>query len=75
MRVRKGRVAIDIRGSLFCSVRERAQHPLCAFYAAAITRMMHLFGLTVDVGTVSCRATGSGTNCIMSLLVRAEARG
>jgi bacteriochlorophyll 4-vinyl reductase len=74
MRIRKGRVSIEIHGSLFCTVRERAQQPLCAFYAAAITRMMHLFGLTVDVGTVSCRATGGGTDCVMSLLVRAEVR-
>jgi bacteriochlorophyll 4-vinyl reductase len=75
MRIRKGRVAIDIRGSLFCAVRERAQQPLCAFYSAAITRMMHLFGLAVDIGTVSCRATAGGKDCVLSLLVRADARG
>lgn len=70
---RKERVAIDIRGSIFCAVRERAQQPLCEFYVAAIRRMMHLFGLDVDIGTDSCRATGSG-ECIMSMLVRADAR-
>jgi predicted hydrocarbon binding protein len=73
MRVRRGRVSIEIRGSLFCAVRDRVPQPLCAFYAAAITRMMHLVGLAVDVSTVSCRATDGGSACVMSLAVRADA--
>jgi predicted hydrocarbon binding protein len=71
---RKERVAIDIRGSIFCGVRERAQQPLCDFYVAAIRRMMQLFGLDVDIGTERCRATGSGGECIVSMLVRSDAR-
>src|SRR5688572_1076368 len=73
VRLRKGGGAIDIQGSIFCTVRERVPLPLCAFYAAAIRRLMHLFGLNVAVDTTSCRATGASHGCVMSLLVSAEA--
>ena len=73
--LRKQGIVIDIRGSIFCAVRQPAEQPLCEFYAAAIGRVLHLFGVEADVGTERCRATGSSAACIMSLLVRAEARG
>jgi bacteriochlorophyll 4-vinyl reductase len=69
VRWRKGRGAIDIRGSIFCEVRDRAEQPLCEFYASAIRRLMHLFNLDVEVGTDQCRATGAG-QCLLTVLVR-----
>lgn len=69
VRWRKGRGAIDIRGSIFCEVRDRAEQPLCEFYASAIRRLMYLFSLDAEVGTDQCRATGAG-QCLMSVLVR-----
>ena len=67
MRWRKGRGAVDIRGSIFCEVRDRSEQPLCEFYASAIRRLMYLFNLDVEVGTEQCRATGAG-QCLMSVL-------
>ena len=72
VRWRQGRGAIDIRGSIFCEVRERVDHPLCEFYASAIRRLLHLFNLDVDVDTDQCRATGAG-QCVVSVLVKAPA--
>jgi predicted hydrocarbon binding protein len=69
VRWRKGKGAVDIRGSIFCDVRDRSEQPLCEFYASAIRRLMYLFNLDVEVGTEQCRATGAG-QCIMSVLVR-----
>jgi len=69
VRWRKGIGAIDIRGSIFCEVRDRTEQPLCEFYASAIRRLMYLFDLDVEVGTEQCRATGAG-QCLMSVLVR-----
>ena len=66
---KKGKGAIDIRGSIFCEVRDRSEQPLCEFYASAIRRLMYLFNLDVEVGTEQCRATGAG-QCMMSILVR-----
>lgn len=69
VRWRKGRGAVDIRGSIFCEVRDRVQQPLCQYYASAITRLMHLFGVEVEVDTEQCRATGAA-QCLMVVLVR-----
>jgi len=66
---KKGKAAIDIRGSIFCEVRDRSEQPLCEFYASAVRRLMYLFNLDVEVGTEQCRATGAG-QCMMSILVR-----
>ena len=41
--------AVDLRGSLFCQVREPTAQPLCQYYAAAIDRLTALFGLDVRV--------------------------
>jgi hypothetical protein len=75
VRWRQGRGAVDIRGSIFCEVRDRVEQPLCEFYASAIRRLMYLFSLDVEVGTEQCRATGGG-QCLMTILVRpTEATG
>lgn len=66
---RKGRGKVDIRGSIFCEVRDRSDQPLCEFYASAIRRLMYLFNLDVEVGTEQCRATGAG-QCLVSVIVR-----
>lgn len=69
VRWRKGRGAVDIRGSIFCEVRDRVEQPLCEFYASALRRLLYLFNLDVDVGTDQCRATGAG-QCVMTVLLR-----
>jgi bacteriochlorophyll 4-vinyl reductase len=74
VRWRKGRGAVDIRGSIFCKVRDRVEQPLCEFYAAAIRRLMHLFNLEVEVETERCRATGEG-QCIMIVSMRPVVTG
>ena len=70
VRWRKGEGAIDIRGSIFCEVRDRVEHPLCEFYASAIRRLLYLFNLDADVGITQCRAAGAG-QCLMIVNVRA----
>ena len=69
VRWKRGAGEIDIRGSIFCEVREHVAHPLCEFYAAAIRRLLHLFDLEADVGIRQCRATGAG-QCLMTIIVR-----
>lgn len=69
VRWRKGKGAVNIRGSIFCAVRDRTEHPLCEFYAAVIRQLMASFGIEVAVDTEQCRATGS-TQCLMTVLVR-----
>jgi predicted hydrocarbon binding protein len=63
-RVRRGTARIDVRASIFCSVREPVNHPLCGFYAAAFTRLLSLFNLTYTAAVVECRGTGEAT-CVL----------
>lgn len=69
VRWRGGKGAVDLRGSIFCGVRDRVEQPLCEFYASAIQRLLLLFGIDAEVGTEQCRATGAG-QCLVVVLVR-----
>ncbi len=65
-RLRKGTARIDVRASIFCTVREPAAHPLCGFYAAAFTRLLALFNLRAKTEVVTCRGTGEAT-CVLTV--------
>ena len=77
-KIKKGNASLDLRGSLFCEVRELSTHPLCGFYAAAFERLMELFALKADAQVVECRAAGVRRGCTLTLSVArpaAEVRG
>jgi bacteriochlorophyll 4-vinyl reductase len=65
-RLRRGTAKIDLRASVFCSVREPVRYPLCVFYAAAFTRMLALFDVRARAEVVTCRGTGEPT-CVMKV--------
>lgn len=69
VRWRKGAGSVDLRGSIFCEVRERVADPLCEFYAAAIRRLLYLFNIEAEVGITQCRATGA-QQCLLSISVK-----
>jgi bacteriochlorophyll 4-vinyl reductase len=69
VRWRKGQSAVDLRGSLFCQVREPASQPLCEFYVAAIRRLLQLFDVGAEVSTDGCRGTGAA-RCLLSVTIR-----
>lgn len=73
VRVRRGTASIDLRGSLFCEVRETSVLPLCGFYAAAIARVLQLFAVRADARVNECRAAGSRRGCLMSVELRGGA--
>lgn len=58
-KVRKGTATVDLRGSLFCTVRENTPAPLCGFYAAVIERVLKLFQVPADASCSRCRAVGN----------------
>ena len=55
--------SIDLRGSLFCEVRETSMLPLCGFYASAIARVLQLFDVPRDARVNECRASGRPKGC------------
>jgi hypothetical protein len=66
-KIGRGTVAIDLRGSLFCEVREATGLPLCGFYASAIERILHLYEIPADVRVNQCRAAALGQRgCLLS---------
>lgn len=75
VKMRKGTASVDLRGSLFCEVREASVLPLCVFYSAAIARVMHLFDLRADTRVDECRASGSRKGCHMSVVVAQSTAG
>jgi bacteriochlorophyll 4-vinyl reductase len=68
-RLRKGTASIDVRASVFCSVREPVGHPLCGFYAAAFTRLMTSFDIGARTEVVTCRAAGE-PSCVLKVNVQ-----
>ena len=66
-RVRRGQASLDVRGSVFCTVREAVPRPLCGFYVAAFTRLHALFDLTARVEVSSCRGMGQSA-CLMTFV-------
>jgi hypothetical protein len=70
IRLRRGTASVDLRGSLFCEVRETSVFPLCGFYASAIARVLHLFALRADAHVSECRAGGRRKGCLLSISVK-----
>lgn len=67
-RLRKGTANVDVRASIFCTVREPVKHPLCGFYAAAFTKMMTMFNIGAHAHVVACRGTG-GSSCVLEVAI------
>jgi len=70
VRLKKDTASVDLRGSLFCEVREATVQPLCGYYAAAISRVLKLFAIPGEARLEACRAAGGGQGCLMSVVVR-----
>ncbi|MEO7273285.1 MAG: hypothetical protein ABIX28_14685 [Vicinamibacterales bacterium] len=66
---RQGTTTIDLRGSLFCEVREASTLPLCGFYVAAIDRVFSAFGLAAEVQVNACRARGTDRGCRLAVRI------
>jgi hypothetical protein len=66
-RMKQGTVSLDVRASIFCSVREPVAQPLCGFYAAVLTRLFRLFDLEGRGEVVACRGLGEST-CLLRVV-------
>ena len=75
IRLKRGTASIDLRGSLFCEVRETSILPLCGFYASAIARVLQQFALRADARVTECRAAGGRKGCLLSVVVSGVTAG
>jgi hypothetical protein len=69
VKLKRGVASIDLRGSLFCEVRETSVSPLCGFYVSAITRVFFLFAIRAEARVSECRAAGHRKGCLLSVVV------
>jgi hypothetical protein len=69
VKLKRGIASIDLRGSLFCEVREASVFPLCGFYASAITRVFFLYAIRADARVSECRAAGNRKGCLLSVVL------
>lgn len=58
-RVRRDAATLDIRDSIFCTVREPWPWPTCRYFAAAAQRQLELLELDGAVSIEQCRAMGA----------------
>jgi bacteriochlorophyll 4-vinyl reductase len=65
-RLRGSTARVELRASVFCTVRERVPHPLCGFYCAAFTRLLALFDIVATAEVVTCRGAGE-TTCVLNV--------
>ncbi len=75
VKVRGATASVDLRGSLFCEVREASVLPMCGFYAAAIARVMAHFSVPADVYVHQCRAAGAARRCVLAVVVQRPVEG
>ena len=68
-RWRRGTANVDLRASIFCTVREPVEYPLCGFYAAAFARMLAMFDVGATARVVACRGTGK-SNCVVQVALQ-----
>ena len=66
-KITRTEVIVDIRGSLFCEVRETSVEPLCGFYASAIARVLQLFDVSAEARVNECRASGARRGCVVAV--------
>jgi hypothetical protein len=71
VKLRRDAGFVDIRGSIFCEVREAPTTPLCGFYLAAISKTLELCRVNAAAQISSCRAV-EGKACIVSVMLASE---
>src|SRR4051812_18752671 len=67
-RLRGGTARIELRPSVFCTVREKVPYPLCGFYCAAFTRLLALFDIAASTEVLTCRGEG-GASCVLNVSI------
>ena len=69
--MRAGNGTMELRGSIFCEVRETVGFPTCVFYAAAIEEFLQRFEIGAEAQVSRCKGTGDA-NCTMTVRILGE---
>lgn len=66
-RLHKAGGQVEVRGSIFCQVREPADRPLCGFYEGILAQLMEQLAIRGQVNVARCRAAG-GNACQLQVV-------
>jgi hypothetical protein len=67
-KLRRGEGTLTLRSSIFCTVREPFEWPLCVYYSAAVARLLDLVGVAGTARVGSCRGIGDQA-CVIAVSV------
>jgi hypothetical protein len=65
-KLRRGQGTLTLRSSVFCSVREPFDWPLCVFYSAALSHLFALVGVSGEVRVDTCQGIGDAA-CVIAV--------
>jgi hypothetical protein len=68
VRLRRGTGSMDIRGSIFCGLREQGASPMCVFYSAAVEQFLRRFDIHATGRVSQCAAAG-GASCTIAVTI------
>ena len=68
VRLRRGAGSMEIRGSIFCGLRETGEWPMCVFYASALEQFVRHFDIEARVHVNQCKAAGGG-GCTLAVTI------
>jgi predicted hydrocarbon binding protein len=70
-KLRRGKGTLTVRNSVFCTVREPFDGPLCVFYSAALAHLFTLVGITSEVRVSTCQGLGDSA-CVIGVTLPSE---
>jgi hypothetical protein len=70
-RLRRGQGTLTLRNSIFCTVREPFDWPLCVFYSAALKHLFALVSVDGEVRVHSCQGVGDA-GCVIAVSVPSD---
>lgn len=66
--LRRGEGTLTLRNSIFCTVREPFDWPLCVYYSAALSRLLALVDVEGTARVGSCKGIGD-QGCVIAVSV------
>jgi hypothetical protein len=69
--LRRGQGTLKLSSSIFCTVREPSDWPLCLFYSAALSHLFALVGVSGEVRVHTCQGVGAAS-CVIAANVPPE---
>lgn len=65
-RLRRGQAHLEVKYSIFCTVRGAQKLPMCGFYASAAAAALEMFDLPARVAIERCLAV-DGSSCLIGI--------